>query len=158
MTRSPKRSLPLRNASFTARKLRLLRRLGRPPAIRIVTWAGVRRGCFRGRCGTPGRAPFGFRPAPLRFPPQLRNLIASCFMSVPFHRASTDLDDATLAEGSDIRGHKFRPSFESADIETRDIHQTSWGDDPRVESTYETVLRGDASARESELPSGSWIG
>src|SRR6267154_1525802 len=41
---------------------------------------------FRGTCGTPARVPFGFRPAPLRFPPQLRNFIASCFTRPPHRR------------------------------------------------------------------------
>ena len=63
-----------------------------------VTWAGVRRDCFRGTCGTPARAPFDFRPAPLRFPPQLRNYIASCFIA-----ASTRLSEGIIvARGSDI--------------------------------------------------------
>src|SRR3954471_19684427 len=83
MTLIPSRSLPFRNASLIAPKLRGLRRLGRPLPTRIVTCTGVRRGCFLGTCGTPGRGPFGLRPARLRFPPQLRNLIASCFIPPP---------------------------------------------------------------------------
>ena len=57
---------------------RSARRLG-TPATFIVRCSGTARASEgRRTCGTPGRAPAGFRPAPLRAPPQVRNTSSRC--------------------------------------------------------------------------------
>src|SRR3954469_3435361 len=74
----------------------------------------------------------GFRPAPLRLPPQLRNFIASCFISPPSpwthsnggvrqgrrrrHEPSLAKFNQRSAPTIDARAHKFEAGPRLADV------------------------------------------
>jgi len=52
-----------------------------PRTARKVTWTGQRRSWnSRRTCGTPGRSPVGFRPAPGRRPPRRWSDSVACWM------------------------------------------------------------------------------
>ena len=61
------------------RKHRRVLKFHTPFSIRHVTCTGNRAAnAARLKCATPARSPFGFRPAPFRFPPRIGNLNAVC--------------------------------------------------------------------------------